>query len=103
MMESYPLGEGHFNRTFYLFFAELKAMRYWVIAQCCMVQDPRAQDFTEEILEATIARMKDDKDYEAKGRNQPPLVVERVNDDKDNEGDDDEAIDDEGEEPAPIL
>ena len=28
MMESYPLGEGHFNRTIYLFFAELKAMRY---------------------------------------------------------------------------
>jgi hypothetical protein len=23
-MESYPLGEGHFNRTIYLFFAELK-------------------------------------------------------------------------------
>ena len=45
----------------------------------------------------------DDKDNEAKGRNQPPLVVERVNDDKDNEGDDDEAIDDEGEEPAPKL
>jgi hypothetical protein len=45
---------------------KLKAMRYWVVAQRCIgVDAPRAQDFTEEILEATIARMKDDKDYEA--------------------------------------
>jgi hypothetical protein len=46
---------------------KLKAMHYWVVvAQRCMgIQDPRAQDFTEDILEATIARMKDDKDYEA--------------------------------------
>jgi hypothetical protein len=45
---------------------KLKAMHYWVIAQCCMgIQDARAQDFTEDILEATIARMKDDKDYKA--------------------------------------
>ena len=43
---------------------KLKAMRYWVVAQHCMgIQDPRTQDFTEAILEATIARMKDDKDY----------------------------------------
>jgi hypothetical protein len=42
---------------------KLKAMCYWVIAQCCMgIQDPCAQDFTEDILEATIMRMKDDKD-----------------------------------------
>jgi hypothetical protein len=29
------------------------------------IQDAHAQDFTEDILEATIARMKDDKDYKA--------------------------------------
>jgi hypothetical protein len=45
---------------------KMKAMCYWVVAQCCMgIQDPRAQDFMEDILEATILRMKDDKDYEA--------------------------------------
>jgi hypothetical protein len=45
---------------------KLKAMHYWVIAQHCMgVDAPCAQDFTEGILEAMIARMKDDKDYEA--------------------------------------
>jgi hypothetical protein len=45
---------------------KLKAMHYWVIAQCCMgIDAPRTQDFTEDILEAMIARMKDDKDYEA--------------------------------------
>jgi hypothetical protein len=45
---------------------KLKAMHYWVIAQCCMgIQNPCAQDFNEDILKATIARMKDDKDCKA--------------------------------------
>jgi hypothetical protein len=45
---------------------KLKAMHYWVIAQPCMgIKNPYTQDFTEDILEATIVRMKDDKDYEA--------------------------------------
>ena len=43
---------------------KLKAMRYWVLAQRCIgVETPRAQDFTNEVLEETLARMKADKDY----------------------------------------
>jgi len=42
---------------------KLKAMRYWVLAQCCIgIDDPRAQDFTNELLEETLARMQADKD-----------------------------------------
>jgi hypothetical protein len=45
---------------------KLKAMRYWVLAQRCIgVEEPRAQDFTEDVMEETIARMKADKDYKA--------------------------------------
>jgi hypothetical protein len=43
---------------------KLKAMRYWVLAQRCVgVANPRAQDFTDAVLEETLARMKADKDY----------------------------------------
>jgi hypothetical protein len=42
---------------------KLKAMRYWVLAQRCIgVDDPRAQDFTDEVIEETLARMQADKD-----------------------------------------
>ena len=42
---------------------KLKAMRYWIIAQRCIgVEAPRASDFTNEVLEETLARMQADKD-----------------------------------------
>jgi hypothetical protein len=43
---------------------KLKAMRYWVLAQRCIgVDNPRAQDFTEEVMAETLAQMQADKDY----------------------------------------
>jgi hypothetical protein len=43
---------------------KLKAMCYWVLAQCCIgMQNPRAQDFTQGVLEETLARTKVNKDY----------------------------------------
>ena len=45
---------------------KLKAMRYWVLAQRCVgIEEPRAQDFTPEVMEETLARMQADKDYKA--------------------------------------
>mgnify|MGYP003396396099 FL=1 len=42
---------------------KLKAMHYWVLAQHCIgVDNPRAQDFTDEVIEETLARMQADKD-----------------------------------------
>jgi hypothetical protein len=53
-------------RILFMSLKKLKAMCYWVITQHCMgIKDPHAQDFTQDVLEATIMRMKDDKDYEA--------------------------------------
>lgn len=43
---------------------KLKAMRYWVLAQRCVgVDEPRAQDFTDEVMTEVLAQMKADKDY----------------------------------------
>jgi hypothetical protein len=43
---------------------KLKAMRFWVLAQCCIGNEtPRAQDFTEVVLEETLTRIQADKDY----------------------------------------
>jgi hypothetical protein len=48
----------------FLSLKKLKAMRYWVLAQRCVgVATPRAQDFSNVVLEETLARMKADKDY----------------------------------------
>jgi hypothetical protein len=34
---------------------KLKAMRYWVVSQCCMgIEAPRAQDFTEPYLKPLL-------------------------------------------------
>jgi hypothetical protein len=42
---------------------KLKAMRYWVLAQRCIRNDdPRAQDFTDEVMEETLTRMQADSD-----------------------------------------
>jgi hypothetical protein len=39
-------------------------MRYWVLAQRCIgVENPRAQDFTEEVMTEALAQMQVDKDY----------------------------------------
>jgi hypothetical protein len=58
---------------------KLKAMHYWVVAQHCMgIQDPCAQDFTEDILEAMIMRMKDNKDYEAATKDTEILKPEKL-------------------------
>jgi hypothetical protein len=43
---------------------KLKAMRYWVLAQRCIgVENPRAQDFTDEVMTEALAQMQADKDY----------------------------------------
>ena len=43
---------------------KLKAMRYWVLAQRCVgVDEPRAADFTDAVLQEVLARIKADKDY----------------------------------------
>ena len=43
---------------------KLKAMRYWVLAQRCTgIIAPNVADFTADVIEETLARMKADKNY----------------------------------------
>jgi hypothetical protein len=62
---------------------KLKAMRYWVLAQRCIgVGDPRAQDFTEEVMTEALAQMKADKDYKKATQDtdiqKPPKLTDLV-------------------------
>jgi hypothetical protein len=44
--------------------SKLKAMRYWVLTQRCIgVENPHAQDFTDEVMTETLAQMQANKDY----------------------------------------
>ena len=48
----------------FLSLTKLKALRYWVLAQRCIgVDNPNANDFTDEVITETLARMKADGDY----------------------------------------
>jgi hypothetical protein len=43
---------------------KLKAMRYWVLSQCCLgLPTPSATAFTNAVLEETLLLMKEDLDY----------------------------------------